>query len=80
MAELHVKFQQAAELITDVVKSDPDDVYKADIYYSQRLQEFKSAYYPEVCIWVEDNGSKLLVLTSNLVVVIRLPNHPTTNT
>ena len=77
MAELHVKFQQAAELITDVVKSDPDDVYKADIYYSQRLQEFKSAYYPEVCIWVEDNGSKLLVLTSNLggYSLAESPNH-----
>ncbi|MCY4261702.1 MAG: DNA translocase FtsK, partial [Candidatus Dadabacteria bacterium] len=66
MAELHVKFQQAAELVTDVLKSDLEDVYKADIYYSQRLQEFKSAYYPEVCIWVEDNESKLLVLTNNL--------------
>ncbi len=77
MAELHVKFQQAAELITDVVKSDLDDVYKADIYYSQRLQEFKSAYYPEVCIWVEDNESKLLVLTSNLgdYSLAESPNH-----
>lgn len=77
MAELHVKFQQAAELITDVVKSDSEDVYKADIYYSQRLQEFKSAYYPEVCIWVEDNGSKLLALTSNLggYSLAESPNH-----
>ena len=66
MAELHVKFQQAAGLIADVVKSDPDDVYKADVYYSQRLQEFKSAYYPEVSIWVEDDRSKLLALTSSL--------------
>ena len=66
MAELHVKFQQAAGLIADVVKSDTDDVYKADVYYSQRLQEFKSAYYPEVSIWVEDDRSKLLALTSSL--------------
>ena len=77
MAELYVKFQQAAKLITNVIRSDPEDVYKADIYYSQRLQEFKSAYYPEVCIWVEDNSSKLLVLTSSLggYSLAESPNH-----
>lgn len=77
MAELHVKFRQAAELIADVVRSDLEDVYKADIYYSQRLQEFKSAYYPEVCIWVEDNESRLLVLTNNLggYSLAESPNH-----
>ena len=76
MAELHVKLQQVAKLVTDVVKSDPEDVYRVDLFYAQRRQEVKSVYYPEVCLGIDDQ-SKLLVSTSVLggYSLAELPNH-----
>ena len=77
MAELHIKLLQVSQLFSDVIKNIPEYVYRADIYYSQRLQEFRSAYYPEGCVGIDGGRTKLLVLTSNLggYSLAELPNH-----
>ena len=55
LAEIHIKAKQAAQLIETVLKADEDDIFRADILFSQKKQELKADYYPEVCIGFEDN-------------------------
>ena len=66
LAEIYVKAKQAAELIETVLTADKDDIFRADILFSQTRRELKADYYPGVCIGYEDNQPILLSAAETL--------------
>ena len=50
LAEIHIKACQAAKLIHDVLDAEEDDIFRADLLFSQVQFELLANYYPEVCI------------------------------
>ena len=66
LAEIHVKAKQAARFIETVLEADEDDIFRADILFSQKQQEFKAPYYPEVCIGFDNDQPILLSATETL--------------
>jgi S-DNA-T family DNA segregation ATPase FtsK/SpoIIIE len=66
LAEIQIKAQQAARLIETVLKADEDDIFRADLLFSQKRQEFKANYYPEICIGFEDDQPILLSAAETL--------------
>ena len=66
LSEIHVKAKQTAELIETVLMADEDDIFRADILFSQKCRELKADYYPEVCLGYEDAQPVLLSAAETL--------------
>lgn len=60
LAEIHVKASQAARLVNDVLEAKEDDIFRADLLFSQVQFELSSNYYPEVCIGFDRDQPILL--------------------
>ncbi|MBF4426999.1 DNA translocase FtsK, partial [Vibrio anguillarum] len=60
LAEIHIKACQAATLIHDVLEAEEDDIFRADLLFSQVQFELLANYYPEVCIGFERDQPILL--------------------
>jgi len=66
LAEIHVKARQTAELIEQVLDATDEEVYRADLFFSQRGYELRSAYYPDVCLGLRDGKPDLLAASDSL--------------
>jgi S-DNA-T family DNA segregation ATPase FtsK/SpoIIIE len=64
MAEISIKARQTAKLIQDVLHANEDDIFRADLLFSQAGRELVSDYYPEVCIGF-DEGRPILLAATN---------------
>lgn len=60
LAEIHIKACQAATLIHDVLEAEEDDIFRADLLFSQVQFELLTNYYPEVCIGFDRDQPILL--------------------
>ena len=60
LAEIHIKAGQAAKLIHDVLNAEEDDIFRADLLFSQVQLELIANYYPEVCIGFDRHQPILL--------------------
>ncbi len=60
LAEIHIKAVQAAKLIHDVLNAEEDDIFRADLLFSQAQFELLTNYYPEVCIGFDRDQPILL--------------------
>lgn len=60
LVEIGVKARQAAALIKDVLGSQEDDIFRADLLFDQVQLELTTNYYPEVCIGFEEDQPILL--------------------
>lgn len=60
LAEIHIKACQAAKLIYDVLEAEEDDIFRADLLFSQVQFELLANYYPEVCIGFDRDQPILL--------------------
>lgn len=60
LAEIHIKACQAATLIHDVLEAEEDDIFRADLLFSQVQFELLANYYPEVCIGFDRDQPILL--------------------
>ncbi len=60
LAEIHIKACQAAKLIYDVLDAEEDDIFRADLLFSQVQFELLANYYPEVCIGFDRDRPILL--------------------
>ena len=63
LVEISVKVRQATNLIKEVLHTDDDDIFRADLLFGQVQKELVSNYYPEVCVGFEDDRSTLLAAT-----------------
>ncbi|HHZ8844108.1 TPA: FtsK/SpoIIIE domain-containing protein [Enterobacter cloacae] len=50
LAEINIKAIQVSKLIIDVLDAAEDDIFRADILFSQARFELQENYYPEICI------------------------------
>lgn len=66
LAEIQIKSKQAARFIDTVLKAREDDIFRADLLFSQKRQEFAASYYPEVCVGYEDDQAILLSAAETL--------------
>lgn len=64
LAEIHIKATQAATLINEVLNAGEEDIFRADLLFSQVKLELSANYYPEVCIGFE-REQPLLLATVN---------------
>ncbi|WP_020158717.1 FtsK/SpoIIIE domain-containing protein [Methylobacter marinus] len=60
LAEIYAKANQVANLITDVLQANEDDIFRADLLFGQVQLELTSNYYPEVCIGFDQDQPILL--------------------
>lgn len=60
LAEITIKAHQAAKLINDVLDAGEDDIFRADLLFSQIQFELLANYYPEVCVWFDHDQALLL--------------------
>lgn len=60
LAEIHIKAGQAAKIINDVLNAQEDDIFRADLLFSQVQFELLANYYPEVCIGFDRDQPILL--------------------
>lgn len=60
LAEIHIKAGQAAKWIHDVLNAEEDDIFRADLLFSQVQFELLANYYPEVCIGFDRDKPILL--------------------
>jgi len=60
LAEIHIKACQAATRIHDALEAEEDDIFRADLLFSQVKFELLSNYYPEVCIGFDRDQPILL--------------------
>lgn len=60
LAEISIKAYQAAGLINEVLDAKEDDIFRADLLFSQVQFELRSNYYPEVCIGFDHDQPILL--------------------
>ncbi len=60
LAEIHIKAGQAAKWIHDVLDAEEDDIFRADLLFSQVQFELLANYYPEVCIGFDRDQPILL--------------------
>ncbi|EFA5092069.1 FtsK/SpoIIIE domain-containing protein [Escherichia coli] len=60
LAEINIKAIQVSKLIIDVLDAAEDDIFRADILFSQARFELQENYYPEICIGFALTQSVLL--------------------
>ncbi|TGG91790.1 DNA translocase FtsK [Natronospirillum operosum] len=60
LAEISIKTKQAAKVINDVLVAQEDDIFRADLLFSQIQFELHANYYPEVCIGFDRDQPTLL--------------------
>ncbi len=60
LAEIHIKASQAANLVNDVLNAKEDDIFRADLLFSQVQFELLANFYPEVCIGFDRDQPILL--------------------
>ncbi len=60
LAEIYIKAMQAAKLVHDVLNAKEDDIYRADLLFSQVKFELLANYYPEVCVGFDQDQPVLL--------------------
>ncbi|GBO85523.1 hypothetical protein A6779_17540 [Marinobacter adhaerens] len=60
LAEISIKTNQASRLINDVLDAEEDDIFRADLLFSQVKFELVANYYPEVCVGFDHNQPILL--------------------
>ncbi|BCA81012.1 FtsK/SpoIIIE domain-containing protein [Desulfuromonas sp. AOP6] len=60
LAEIHIKAGQAGKLIDDVINAEEDDIFRADLLFSQVQSELLANYYPEICIGFDRDQPILL--------------------
>jgi S-DNA-T family DNA segregation ATPase FtsK/SpoIIIE len=60
LAEIAIKARQTADLVQKVLSAKEDDIYRADLLFSQVQLELLSNYYPEVCVGYDQHESFLL--------------------
>jgi len=60
LAEISVKAHQAAKLVNDVLDAEENDIFRADLLFSQIQTELRTNYYPEVCIGFDHDQTQLL--------------------
>ncbi|WP_431065464.1 FtsK/SpoIIIE domain-containing protein [Methylotuvimicrobium sp.] len=60
LAEINIKANQAARLVNDVLDAEEDDIFRADLLFSQVQFELLAIYYPEVCIGFDRDKPILL--------------------
>lgn len=64
LAEINIKACQAARLINDVLNAGEDDIFRADLLFSQVQLELVANYYPEVCVGF-DREQPILLSAAN---------------
>lgn len=64
LAEIHIKANQAATLVHNVLEAKEDDIFRADLLFSQVQFELLANYYPEVCIGF-DRDQPILLSAAN---------------
>ncbi|WP_321393979.1 FtsK/SpoIIIE domain-containing protein [Emcibacter sp.] len=60
LAEIHIKASQAAQIIHNVLDAEENDIFRADLLFSQVQFELLANYYPEVCIGFDRDQPILL--------------------
>ena len=60
LAEISIKTNQASRLINDVLDAEEDDIFRADLLFSQVKFELLANYYPEVCVGFDHDQPILL--------------------
>ncbi|EMP54067.1 hypothetical protein MSNKSG1_16816 [Marinobacter santoriniensis NKSG1] len=60
LAEISAKAHQAAKLVNDVLDAEENDIFRADLLFSQIQTELRTNYYPEVCIGFDHDQTQLL--------------------